>query len=192
MRRMNDDVKSKEGKEFFLFAHRKIDSLEKMRRTPEAKEAAQASSELANRILEAMDNAKSIEDLIHYEMVLQKLDLFSARTQRDKTSVRNAQRDYQQLSQTVSQMRENPAEYFRANIAFRGTHGDFRKMPRGRIQHITINVARLQERAAFAYDDEQNVCEARIKLAKKTIASLRTLHEKLVKEREAGEEATQK
>ena len=186
MRRMNGNATSKEGKGFFRFARREIESLEKMRRTPEARNAAQASSELVKSILDATDKARTIEDLIHYEMVLQSLDLLSARSQRDKTSVENAQRDYVQLSQTVAQMRESPAEYFRANIAFRGTDGGFRKMPNGRIQHINANIARMQNRAAFAYDDEQKVCEARIALAGKTIALLRSMHEALVKDRDDG------
>ncbi len=163
-----------------------------MRQTPEAQKAARVSNTLTGRILDATEKAKSVEELIHYEMVLQKLDLLSTTGKRDKASVKNAQRDYRQLSETVSQMRENPAEYFRANVAFRDTHGDFQIMPRGRIQHITINVARLQNRAAFAYDDEQKVCEARIALAGKTIALLRSMHKALVKEHDDGNATEQR
>ncbi len=184
MRRMNDNASSKEGHAFLQLVQKNIESQERMRQTLEAERAALGSRELVDRIVAATDKAKTIEDLIHYEMVLQKLDLLSATSQRDKASVKNAQSDYRQLSETVAQMRETPAEYFRANIAFRGTGGDFRKLPKGRVQHITINIARLQERAAFAYDDEQSVCRARIAL--KTISLLRAMHEKLVKSREDG------
>lgn len=187
MHRMNDAADSEEGHDFFRFVRRKIESVGKMRRTPEAKKAERAGCDLANRICKAAEKAESIEDLIHYEMVLQKLDLLSAKSPRDKSSVENAQRDYRQLSETIGQMRENPAEYFRANISFRDTRGDFRKLPKGRIQHISINVARMQDRAAFAAEDDQSVCEARIKLAGKTIAMLRAMHKELVEEREREE-----
>ncbi len=74
MRQMNDDVSTEEGWEFLQLVERKIEFQERMKRTREAKEAAKVSDKLANRILAAMDAAKSIEDLIHYEMVLQTLD----------------------------------------------------------------------------------------------------------------------
>ena len=185
MRRMNGSVNSKEGHEFLQLVNWKIEFQKRVWQTPEAGQAVQASSNLANRILEAVDKAKSIEDLIHYEMVLQTLDRLSATSQHDKTSVQNAEREYRQLSETVTQMRENPDEYFRANKALRDTGGDFRKLPRGRIQHIHANIARLQNRATFAPDDDREVWEARIKLAEKTLDILRVMHKRLVKEYES-------
>lgn len=185
MRRMNGNVSTKEGRQFLRLVSRDIASHERMRQTPEAKQAEQTSGDLAKRILEVIEDAKSVEDLIHYEMVLQTLDRLSAKDRHDKSSVANAERDYRQLSETVAQMRENSDEYFRANVALRDTGGDFRKLPRGRIQHIHANVARMQNRAAFASDEERVVWEARIKLAEKTVEMLRAMHKKLVKEYES-------
>ncbi len=186
MRQMNNDVNSKEGRRFLQRVGRKIELQKRMRQTSEAKQAAKASDDLAKRIFESIAEAESIEDLIHYEMVLQTLDQLSAQNQHDQSSIENAQREYRQLSETVTQMRENPDEYFRANVAFRDTGGDFRKLPRGRIQHIHANIARLQNRATFAADDERGVWEARIKLAEKTMEMLRAMHKKLAKEHESA------
>ena len=186
MRQMTGDLNSKEGRAFLHLVDHKIELQKLMRKTPEAEQAAKASDELANRIREATDAAKSIEDLIHYEMVLQTLDRLSAKSPHDITSVENAQREYRQLSETIAQMRENPGEYFRANKALRDTGGDVRKLPRGRVQHIHANVARLQNRATFAADEDREVWQARTKLAEKTADMLRAMHRSLVKEHERG------
>ncbi len=185
MRRMNGSVNSKKGQKYFQLVSMNIDSQKRMRQTPEAEQAAQASSNLANQILEEIDEVKSIEDLIHCEMMLQTLDSLSATSQHDKSSIENAKGEYRQLSETVAQMRENPDEYFRANKALKGTGGDVRKLPRGRIQHIYSNITRMQDRAAFAPDEERKVWEARIKLARKTVDMLRAMHKALVKEYES-------
>lgn len=186
MRRMNGNVTSKEGREFYQLVFDKTESQKRMRQTPEAKKAIKNSDDLAKRILDATDAAESIEDLIHYEMVLQDLDKLSAQSQQDQASIANAQRDYRQLSETVAQMRRNPREYLRANIAFRDTGGDIRKLPRGRIQHIHANIARLRNRTTFAPEEERGVWDARIKLADRTIALLRAMHKKLVNEYESN------
>jgi hypothetical protein len=167
---------SSAGRRFLRLATRNIDAQNRMRRTPEAEEVVKASGALAKSILQAVECAETIEELIHYEMVLQRIDELSAQSQQDKTSIENAQRDYRQLSETVAQMRRNPSEYFRANIAFRDTSGDFRKLPRGRVQQIHANVARLRNRASFAPEEERNVWDARLKLAAKTEEMLRALH----------------
>ena len=182
LKRMNDSVTSGAGRRFLRLATRNIDAQNRMRRTPEAEEVVKASGALAKSILQAVECAETIEDLIHYEMVLQRIDELSAQSQQDKTSIENAQRDYRQLSETVAQLRRNPNEYFRANMAFRDTAGDFRKLPRGRVQHIHANVARLRNRASFAPEEERNVWDARLKLAAKTEEMLRALHKSKIKE----------
>lgn len=185
MRQMNDGANSKEKQEFVRLVGNKVESQELARQTPEAEQSAKACDELSKRILGVIDEADSIEDLIYCEMVLQTLDRLSATSQRDKNSIENAQKEYRQLSETITQMRENPDEYFRANKALKGTDGDFRKLPRGRIQHIYSNVSRMQNRAAFATNEERKVWDARIKLAEKTVDMLRAMHKALVKEYES-------
>jgi hypothetical protein len=122
--------------------------------------------------------------LIQYEVALQQLDERSAHNEQDITSIRNAQRDYRQLAETISQMRRNPDEYLRANVAMHDTGGDIRKMPRGRIQQIHANMARLRNRAAFSLEEEHTIWNARIQLAEKTAEMLRDIHNVVVKEHE--------
>lgn len=176
MSRMNGSLNSKMGREFLRLTSHSDELQEEMRQTPEALKAIEARHELAKGILEAVDNARRIEDLIQYEMMLQRLDIPSAQSQQDKTGVENAQRDYEQLARTVEQLHRNPEEYFLANIALKDTGGDFRKLPRGRVQQIHSNIARLRNRASFALDEERGVWDARVKLAEKTEEMLRTLH----------------
>ncbi len=181
MSRRHDSVDGEADYKFFRLVALGIESLEEMRQTPEAKKAIQSRNALANLILETVvERTETIESLIHCEAVLQQLDERSARSKQDKTSIENAQRD-----STVAQMRRNPDEYFQANVALRDTGGDFRKLPRGRIQQIHANIARLRNRAAFAPEEEVNIWEARIQLAEKTAEMLRAMHKQLVKEYES-------
>ncbi len=184
MSRRHDSMGGEADYKFFRLVALGIESLEEMRQTPEAKKAIQTRNALANLILETVERSETIESLIHCEAVLQQLDERSAHSKQDKSSIENAQRDYRQLSATVAQMRRNPDEYFQANIALRDTGGDFRKLPRGRIQQIHANIARLRNRAAFAPEEEVHIWEARIQLAEKTAEMLRTMHKQLVKEYE--------
>lgn len=181
MSRINDKITKAEF-DFIQLVSRGVRSLERMRQTAEAKKLIRDRNALAVRILEAIDNAASVEDLIKYEIVLQSLDERLAQSPEDKASIENAQRDYRQLLVTVAQMRRNPYEYFQANIALRETGGDFRKMPRGRIEHIRANVTRLRNRASFAPEEEREIWDARLKLAEKTAEMLRALHKSLAKE----------
>lgn len=181
MSQLNDGEKSSEWLSFFQLVSRKIELRDRMMQTPEAGQAIQASDDLSSRILEVIDSAETIEKLIHYEMILQNLDRLFAQSQQEQNSIDNAQREYRQLSDTVAQMRRNPEEYFQANIAFRETGRDFRKLPRGRIQHIHSNITRLRNRATFAPEEDRMMWEARIKLADKTIDVLRSMHRSLVK-----------
>lgn len=184
MNRMKGSVNTKKGRKFLRLVSHSVKTQELMRRTPEAKEAILARNDLAEGIQEAIEDAGAIEDLIHYEMTLQQLDRLSAQSQEDENSIGNAERDYRQLAETVEQMRRNPEEYFRANIALRGTGGDFRKLPRSRIDHIHANITRMRNRATFVPDEEREIWEARIQLASKTIEMLRAMHKRLVQEYE--------
>lgn len=184
MNRMNGNEDSDAGRRFFRLASRHIDAEKKMRQTPEAKQVEKSRNTLVESVLNAIDSAETIEDLIHYEMVLQRVDELSAHSPQDKASIKNAQRQYWQLSETIAQMRRNPYEYFRANISLGGTDGDFRKIPRSRIQHIHSNVTRLRNRASFAFEEERTIWNARLKLAKKTEEMLRALHKSLAEKYE--------
>lgn len=154
------------------------ESIEAMRRTPEAIIAIQTRNDLARSILEAVGQAETIEELIHCEVMLQRLDEYSAHDPQDLTSIKNAQRDYRQIIETVSQMRRNPEEYLRANMGF----GDVRELPRGRIQQVLSNLARLRNRAAFSPEEERQIWDARTRLAEKTAEMLRTMHRNVVEE----------
>lgn len=149
-----------------------------MRETPEAKKVIKNREDLADRILEAINQAEAIEDLIEYEVALQRLDEYSAHDPQDLTSIRNAQRDYGQLVETIAQMRRNPEEYLRANMGF----GDARELPRGRIQQVLSNLTRLRNRAAFSPEEERQMWDARMRLAEKTAEMLRTMHRIVVEE----------
>lgn len=184
MNRMNGNENSDAGRRFFRLASRHIDAEKQMRQTPEAKQVEKSRNTLAESVLNAIDSAEAVEDLIHYEMVLQRVDELSAQSPQDKASIKNAQRQYWQLSETVAQMRRNPYEYFRANMALGGTDGGFWKIPRVRIQHINSNVTRLRNRASFALEEERNFWNVRLKLAEKTKEMLRTLHKSLAEEYE--------
>lgn len=184
MNRMNGNMGTETEIVFYQLVSRVIEFQEAVRQTPEAEKLIQTRDTLAERILEATDNAGTIEDLIHCEMALQRLDERSAQSKQDKTGIENAKRDYRQLLETVAQMRRNSDEYFRANMAFRETGGDFRKLPRGRVQQIHANIARLRNRSSFASEEERNIWDARIKLAEKTGEMLRAMHKSKAKEYE--------
>ncbi len=144
--------------------------------------AIASSNALSEEILAAVKKSKTIEELIKHEMALQKLDLLLAQTDQDRTSIANAQRDYQQLLRTVKQMRRNTEEYFEANMSLRETGGDIAKIPASRgLKQLAANKARLQNRAAFASDEQRSVWEARAVLAGKTAERLHSLHGDLVK-----------
>lgn len=161
-----------------------IDFLKAMRQTPEAKSVIENRNELADRILHAIGQAETLEDLIEYEVALQRLDEYSAHDPQDITSIQNAQRDYRQLSETISQIRRNPEEYLRANMGMHDTGGDIRKMPRGRIQQIYSNTTRLRNRAAFSPVEERQLWDARVLLAEKTVDMLRGMHDASVEKQE--------
>jgi hypothetical protein len=157
-----------------------VEAISAMRQTPEAQKAIQNRNDLARSILEAAEQSETIEELIHCEVVLQQLDEHSAHDPQDLTSIRNAQRDYRQLMETVAQMRRNPEEYLRANMGF----GDVRELPRGRIQQVLSNLTRLRNRAAFSPEEERQIWDARIRLAEKTAEMLRGMHRFCVEEYE--------
>lgn len=166
-----------------LVAHG-VGYLDAMRKTPEAKRVIQNRNDLTKRILKAIDEAKTIEELLDYEVALQRLDEYSAHDPQDITSIQNAQRDYRQLSETISQIRRNPEEYLRANMGMHDTGGDIRKMPRGRIQQIYSNTTRLRNRAAFSPVEERQLWDARVLLAEKTVDMLRGMHDASVEKQE--------
>ncbi len=152
----------------------------KARQTPEAKEAQERHAQFAELIAKLMHNAKTVEDLLYIEKLLQDIDTLQAVTPHDQTSIENAKRDYRQIAATIDQMRRAPNEYFKANQSMKETGGDFRKIPRSRgLQQISGNKARLQNRASFAVEDERKVWEARIALAGKTEEMVQTLHKNL-------------
>ncbi len=186
MNRMNNNLTTKLARHMVPLLANSIELQGKMRRSYEAQKAIESQNTLAREILQATDDAKTIEDVIHCEMVLQRLDKTLAQTERDRTGIENAERDYKQLAETVQQMRKDPEAYFRANLSIRETGGDFKKIPRSRgLQQISANKARMQNRASFAPEEQRNVWEARVKLAEKTEGMLRTFHNNLVKNRES-------
>lgn len=184
MNRMNNKRSDKANQDFVKLVGHGIDFLKAMRKTPEAQKVIANRNELADRILQAIAEAETIEDLLEYEIALQRLDEYSAHDPQDLTSIKNAQRDYRQLTETISQMRRNPEEYLRANMGMHDTGGDIRKMSRGRIQQIYSNLTRLRNRAAFSPAEERHLWDARIQLAEKTAEMLRTMHENIVEKYE--------
>ncbi len=154
MNRTKGNKSADANQDFFRLVAHGIDFLKAMRKTPEAKKVIKNRNNLTDRILEAIGQADTIEDLIEYEVALQQLDEYSAHDPQDITSIQNAQRDYRQISETISQMRRNPEEYLRANMGIHDTGGDIRKMPSGRIQQIYSNMTRLRNRAASVKADE--------------------------------------
>ena len=184
MSRMNNNLNTKIARQLVPWLADSIEAQEKMRRSPEAKMAIERQNELAEAILRAIDDARTVEDAIHTEMVLQRLDKSLAQTERDRTGIENAERDYRQLAETVEQMRGDPEAYFKANLSIRETGGDFRKIPRSRgLQQISANKARMLNRASFAPEEQRNVWEARAGLAGKTESMLRAFHNTLVRDR---------
>lgn len=169
---------------------------EKVRLSREAKKAAKRNEELAIFILQKTEESVNIEDLIQLESALQEYDILTAQSPADRQSIKNAQRDYGQLVALVKQMRKDPEAYFLANESIKETNGDYRKLPKVRgPQQISGNKTRLQNRAAFVPTDQRGVWEARIQLASRTEAMLRTLHkslaanhERLLKAREQAAE----
>lgn len=160
-------------------------AVEKARDTPAAKTAAIRNQELATFILQETKEAATVEDLIYLEMALQKYDFLTAQTAADQKSIKNARIDYKQLTDCIHQMRTDPEAYFFANQSSRETGGDFRKQPKSRgPQQISGNKARMQNRASFAPADQWAVWDARIQLASRTEAMLRTLHKALVENHE--------
>ncbi len=183
MSRMNNSLNTKMARQMLELVLESIDSQEITRTSPEAENVAQAQRALAAEITRTISESRTIEELIHCEMVLQRLDKSFAGTKRDVTSIENAERDYRQLAETIEQMRSSAEAYFKANLSIREVGGDARKMPRGRgLQQISANKARMQNRASFAPEEQRIVLDARIKLAEKTEGMLRTLHVNLVKE----------
>lgn len=152
------------------------------RQTPEAQKARDATENFSATIYNAIDNAKTVEDLVNLEMALQEIDKTQTSSEKDMTGIENAQRDYRQLAATVEQMRRTPQEYFEANLSMKETAGDFKKMPRSRgLQQISGNKTRMQNRSSFAHEDDRKIWDARIVLADKTEAMLKTLHNNLAK-----------
>ncbi len=184
MNRMSDSGGSKASRDFLRLVVFGAEFQRAMRKTPEARKVIDNRNKLTDRILKAVEQAETIEDLIEYEVALQRLDEYSAHDPQDIASIQNAQRDYRQLSETISQMRRNPEEYLRANMGMHDTGGDIRKMPRGRIQQIHSNATRLRNRAAFSPEEERRLWDARILLAEKTADMLRGMHDALVEKHE--------
>ncbi len=180
-----DPLPVKENRILATAVYRAISTTQEARKTPEMLEAIRQSEILAEEILAAMENSTSIEQLIEHEMSLQQLDTLLAQTDQDRSSIKNAQRDYQQLLRTVKQMRRNTLEYFEANLSLKEAGGDIGKIPGSRgLKQLAANKARLQNRAAFASEEQRSVWEARAILAGKTAERLNTLHTNLVKKLE--------
>ena len=151
-----------------------------MLQSAEGRKNKSKKEELADTILNAAEEAKTVEELVYTELLLQTLDRKEAVTAKDKTGVENARRDYAQIVETIEQMRKSPAEYFKANRSIQETGGDFRKMPRSRgLKQISGNIARLQGRNSFADAYTRLVWNARIEMARKTASMLQALHNHL-------------
>lgn len=178
-----------EEDEFLFVALTAANAAHKMRESSVAKRAARRNYEFAEFILGKIEQAEEIEDLIRFEMLLQKNDILIAQTDSDRQSIKNAQKEYRQLIITIGQMREDPDGYFLANLSLKETDGDFRKLPKSRgPQQINANRARLQNRAMFSGDDQRAIWEARVAMAVRTVYLLLELHKKLVARRERDDE----
>jgi hypothetical protein len=152
----------------------------KSRETAAMRRADEARRRMAGYILERMDRAGRVEDLIRQEMVLQKMDLLAAQSEQDRKSIDCARLDYRQIDASIRQMRRNPDEYFRGNMAMREIGGDFRRFPRSRgLRQLAANRARFRDRAAFLPGSESVIWYARVRLADKTEVMLRKLHREL-------------
>lgn len=152
-----------------------------MLQSAKGRENKRKKRKFAEAILKAMEDATTVEELVYTELFLQSLDRENAVTTKDKTSVANARREYAQIVETIEQMRQSPAEYFKANLSLQETGGDFRKMPRSRgLKQINGNITRLQGRDSFSDAYNRLLWMARIALARKTASMLRALHKTLV------------
>lgn len=146
--------------------------------SPLVQEARQADRIFAQKILAAIDKAKSIEDLIYLEKTLQKLDLLRARNPEDRDSIIAAQKRYDQLSMTIEQIRTNPDTYIRLCMAnIKNVNSNPYRIPyENSIAFINGNVTRLRNRAAFAPDSERDIWEARIAAAERMVEMFKELH----------------
>ncbi len=180
---MNRNINAKIAKQLSLATSKSNQTEAKLMQSTEAIRDKNAKEELAKIILAATKNAHTVEDLLHIERTLQTLDKGKAVTPHDQTSIKNAERDYAQITDTIDQMRTAPDEYFKANRSLKETGGDVKKMPRSRgLQQINGNKARMQNRASFADENNRLVWDARIALAEKTASMLKTLHDTLAAE----------
>ncbi len=164
----------------FSITSRVAEAREKMRATPEAAKYREEQEEFTKAIMRATESAKRVEDLIYLEMALQEMDRAQAQTEQETGSINKAQTAYQELLHTVDQMRRSPEEYFEANLSISSQEPE--KMPdvRGSAK-IRGNLARLQNRAMFANEEDRSVWEARISLAHKMNSMLKTMHKDLTK-----------
>lgn len=152
-----------------------------MRATPQARKYRSEQEALVAIIQNAMNSAKRVEDLIQLEMTLQEMDRDQAFTEQEQGSIDKAQTAYREIVHTVEQMRRSPEEYIRANLSI--TSQNIAKMPdvRGPMK-IRGNLARLQNRAMFAPEEDRQVWDARVSLANRTEGMLKELHKTLIAE----------
>lgn len=151
-----------------------------MRATPEAAKYREEQGKLVAKITAATNSAKRIEDLIFLEMALQKMDMAQAQTEQEIGSIQKAQTAYQELLRTVDQMRRSPEEYSEANLSISSQEPE--KIPdvRGPAK-LRSNLARLQNRAMFATEEDRGVWEARVGLAHATGNIIKTMHKDALK-----------
>lgn len=127
-----------------------------------------------------MEKGGSINSLIRQEMALQSVDRKLATTKDQIASIETAQRDYRQLCVYVGEMRREPLAYLRMAMGQPNTKGDYRVVPDSfGLKQLRSNRTRLKNRAIFASEDQRPILDARIKLARRSIARLKLAHEKL-------------
>ncbi len=136
---------------------------------------------LALEIIAETERATEIEDLLELEMMYQDLDAYFAASDADLNSISIAQAEYQQVMNTIRQMRRSPVEYLEGNRSARKTHGNLRIIDRTKaLEQIQGNKTRLRNRADFASLEWRDMWKARGGLANKTERMYRALHNKLV------------
>lgn len=145
------------------------------------REARQADHAFAEEILFLAGEAETVGDLVFLEQSLQKLDLLKAKTEQDKRSILASQKNYDQFTTTIGQMKKNPDAYIVSNMGHKESGGDPKAIVRGNsLDFIEGNVTRMRNREAFAPDGEREVWDARIAVAKKTGDLFKDMHSGLV------------